>query len=104
MLLITRGVVIASTVVAALAELYLAEVAPSIFWIALGGFALLLAIGSRIRSIALPVLMPAMYLSPAILLALRLNTDFSKDIVWLLPLIGLCLSGSRLNEWSLPAR
>jgi hypothetical protein len=45
-----------------------------------------------------------MYLSPAIMLALGLFTDFSKDIVWLLPLLGLCLSGSGARQWSLPAR
>jgi hypothetical protein len=104
MQLITRGVVIASTIVAAFAELYLAEVAPPVFWIALGGFVLLLALGSRLRPIALRIVMPAMYLSPAIMLALGLFTDFSKDIVWLLPLLGLCLSGSGMREWSLPAR
>ena len=104
MQLITRGVVIASTVAAAFAELYLAEAARSIFWIALGGFVLLLAFGARFRPLALRVIMPAMYLSPAIMLALDLHTDFSKDIVWVLPLLGLCLSGGRLFEWSLPAR
>src|SRR4030095_8347727 len=71
---------------------------------ALGGFALLLAFGSRLRPIALRIVMPAMYLSPAILLALQIHEDFSKDIVWLLPLIGLSLSDWRAREWALPAR
>lgn len=101
---ISRGVVIASTIVAAFAELYLAEVAPSIVWIAVGGFVLLLAFGSRLRPIALRIVMPAMYLSPAILLALQINEDYKKDIVWLLPLIGLCLSDWRAREWALPSR
>jgi hypothetical protein len=104
MLLIFRGVVVASTIVAAFAELYLAEAARSIFWIAVAGFALLLAVGWRHRALALRVVMPAMYLSPAIMLALKLNTDFSKDIVWVLPLLGLCLSGRGARDWSLPAR
>jgi O-antigen ligase len=104
MLRAAKGIVIVSTVVAAFAELYLAEVPPSIFWIAVLGFFGLLAFGVRVRSAALAVVMAAMYLSPAILLALRLNTDFSKDIVWVLPLLGLCLSGGRLLEWSLPSR
>jgi hypothetical protein len=104
MLLITRGVVVASTVVAAFAELYLAEATRSMFWIALGGFAVLAAAGSRLRAPALRIIMPAMYLSPAIMLALDLHTDLSKDIVWLLPLLGLCLSGDRWRTWSLPAR
>jgi hypothetical protein len=38
------------------------------------------------------------------MLAFGLYTDYSKDVVWLLPLIGLCLSGSMLRGWSLPAR
>src|SRR4026207_1440873 len=104
MQLITRGVVIASTVVAAFVELYLAEVAPSIFWIALGGFILLLAFGSRLRPIALRIVMPAMYLSPAILLALQINEDYKKDIVWLLPVIGLCVSDWRAREGARPSR
>ena len=104
MLRAAKGIVIASTVVAAFAELYLAEVTPAIFWIAILGFFGAFAVGSQARSIALRVVMAAMYLSPAILLALRLNTDFSKDIVWVLPLLGLCLSGKGLLEWSLPPR
>ena len=56
------------------------------------------------RSIALRVLLPAMYLSPAILIGLQAGGDFSKDIVWLLPLLALCLSGTRSLEWSLPSR
>src|SRR5690349_19286244 len=104
MLLVTRGIVVASTVIAALVELYLVELAPSIFWIGLGGFVLLLAIGSRIRTQALTILMPAMYLSPALLLLLGIGPDFSKDMVWLAPLVGLCISGPRAFEWSLPKR
>src|SRR5689334_15502906 len=104
MLRAAKGIVIASTVVAAFAELYLAEAAPVIFWIAVLGFFGLFAMGAPARPVALRVAMAAMYLSPAILLALGLNTDFSKDIVWVLPLLGLCLSGGRLLEWSLPAR
>jgi len=104
MLLITRGVVIASTVVAAFVELYLAETVRPIFWIAVVGFATLLVWGPRVRPIALRVLLPAMYLSPAILIGLEAGGDFSKDIVWLLPLLALCLSGTRSFEWSLPAR
>src|SRR6476661_10591292 len=103
-MLITRGIVVASTVIAAVVELYLAEAARPVFWIAIAGFAGLLVFGARIRSQALRVVMPAMYLSPAILLATEMGGDFSKDIVWVLPLVGLCLSGPRVLEWSLPSR
>src|ERR1043165_116044 len=104
MLSISKGVVIASTVLAAFVELYLAETVRPVFWIAVIGFAALLVFGSRVRSVALRVLLPAMYLSPAILIGLQAGGDFSKDIVWLLPLLALCLSGTRSLEWSLPSR
>jgi len=104
MLQITRGVVLASTVLAAFVELYLAEAIRPIFWIAVVGFVALFVIGARVRSLALRVLLPAMYLSPAILIGLEAGGDFSKDVVWLLPLLGLCLSGTRSLDWSLPSR
>src|ERR1044072_8445155 len=104
MLRITRGVVVASTVAAALTELYLVEHAPSIFWMASGGFVLLIAIGWGIRRPALTILMPAIHLSPASLRLLGIGAAFSKDIVWVLPLAGLCLSGSGALKWSLPGR
>src|SRR5678816_2152883 len=92
---VTRGIVIVSTAAAALVEVYLAtEHAPPILWIALIGFAILLAIGSRVRPIALPVVLAATYLAPALLLIFNDGQDFSLDIVWLLPLLGLMLSGS----------
>jgi O-antigen ligase len=102
---VTRGIVIASTVAAALAEVYLAtEYAPQILWIALIGFAILLAIGSRVRQIALPLLLAATYVAPVLLLIFNDGQKFSLDIVWLLPLLGLILSGRDLLRWSLPLR
>ena len=90
--LLTRGVVIVSTVAAALAEAYLATSAPPVLWLALGGFILMVIAGSRLRAGALPILMAAMYLTPAIYLAWRGGEDFSLDSIWILPLLGLVLS------------
>lgn len=103
--LLTRVVVVASTVIAALLEAYLAaQYAPPVFYAAIGGFALLLIAGWRFRSDALPILMAALYLAPAMFLALNGGTDFSLDIIWILPLLGLTLSGPGAMQWSLPPR
>lgn len=102
---LTRVVVIASTVLAALVESVLATpYAPPVFFIAVAGFALMLFAGSRLRSGAMPILMAALYLTPAIYLALRGGEDFSLDTIWILPLLGLILSGSGVWQWSLPSR
>ena len=103
--LLTRVVVIASTVLAALVEGYLATpYAPAVFWAAVAGFALMLFAGSRLRAGAMPILMAALYLMPAIYLAWRGGEDFSLDTIWILPLLGLILSGSGVWQWSLPSR
>jgi hypothetical protein len=103
--LLTRVVVVASTVAAALIEGYLATpYAPPVFGIALVGFVLMLAAGSRVRGIGLPIVLAAMYVMPAIFLAVRGGEDFSLDTVWMLPLLGLLLSGTGVWQWSLPSR
>jgi len=104
---VTRAVVIASTVAAAFAEAYLAEpYAPGlpVFWISVAGFVLLLIAGQSFRSVALLCVMPALYLVPAIFLATQGGEHFSLDVIWILPLLGLCLSGRGALHWSLPAR
>ena len=106
MLRLTRGVVIASTVVAALVENYLAgPYHPYIFWSALAGFIALAATGERVRGIALPIVLAASYLLPGFLIAIdpAKQADFSLDIAWALPLLGLTLSNRPL-QWSLPQR
>src|SRR5690349_10357200 len=101
-----RGIVIASTIVAALAESYLAtQFHPIVFWFSIIGFAVLLVVGERVRNIALPAMAAAMYLTPAFFIAIdpARQAEFSLDIVWVLPLLGLSLSGAELR-WSLPQR
>lgn len=106
MLKAARIVVIVSTVAAALFESYLAtQYHPAIFWLSLIGFAVLAGAGERLRPLALPTLMAAAYVTPGILIALdpAKQADFGLDIVWVLPLLGLSLSG-RTADWSVPPR
>lgn len=103
--LFTRVVVIASTVLVALVEGYLATpYAPPIYKIAVAGFVLLLVAGARYRAVAMPVLMASLYLMPAILMIFNGGEDFSLDTIWILPLLGLMLSGPGTLQWSLPRR
>jgi hypothetical protein len=102
---LSRAIVVVSTVAAAFVEVYLATTyAPPVLWIALVGFVLLAIAGTRVRSSALPVLMATTCLAPAILLVVNKGEDFSLDIVWLLPLLGLLVAGPGGWRWSLPER
>ena len=100
---LTRVVVIASTAVAGFAEAYLGSVYhPQMLWIAAAGFALMLAVGRGWRPVAMPVLMAALYLAPAIMLVAWNARGYELDAVWILPLLGLILSDRGAMEWSLP--
>lgn len=102
---VARGIVVASTIVAALTETYLAtQYHPATLWISVIGFVALLVIGAQWRRVALPLLAAAMYLVLAMYIAAdpARQAGFGLDIVWVLPLLGLALSNGLL-EWSLPA-
>ena len=102
-----RGLVVVSTVAAALVEAYLANsLTPHLFWISLAVFVLMLVTGRRLRSLSLPIVMAAIYLMPAIFLTTvgaRIG-GYGLDIVWILPLLGVILSDRGALRWSLPAR
>jgi O-antigen ligase len=100
-----RILVIVSTVVAAFAEGYLgAGTSPSaILWTGVAGFFATLTLGQRWRSIAMPVVMAALYLTPAILYLAFNVVDYGLDAIWILPLLGL-LSDRGALQWSLPVR
>lgn len=101
-----RILVIASAVLAAMAEAFLASsYTPQLFWAALAGFVLLAAAGRLCRHTAMPVLMAALYLTPSLLLVTFNARGFEHDAIWMLPLLGLLLSDrDGLLRWSLPAR
>lgn len=102
-----RILVIASTVVAAFAEGYLGSgtsLVPEVLWIGGAGFVAMLAVGERWRSIAMPVLMAALYLAPTVLYLSFKAVDYSLDAIWILPLLGLILSDRGTLAWSLPDR
>ena len=102
-----RGLVVVSTIAAAIAEAYLANShSPHLFWISLAAFVLMVVAGQRLRSLSLPILMAAIYLMPAIFLTTvgaRIG-GYGLDIVWIMPLLGLILSDRGALQWSLPAR
>ena len=62
------------------------------FWIALTGFACCWR-SVLVRADALPLMMAALYLPPPSAPDFQRRTDFSLDIIWILPLLGLILSG-----------
>ncbi|HEX6163837.1 MAG TPA: hypothetical protein VFZ31_10750 [Vicinamibacterales bacterium] len=101
-----RVLVIVSAAIAVFAEAWQATTyAPEVFWIGVAGFGLLLMAGDRLRPIAMPIVMAALYLTPAILLTTldERGRGYGLDAIWMLPLFGLTLSGSGVQHWSLPA-
>src|SRR5215213_5163883 len=103
---VTRGIVIASTVFACWLEAYLANTyTPQIYWLSIAGFIVIAIAGRRLHSAAMPVVMAALYLMPAIYLATPIGTPgYGLDVIWILPLMGLIVSDRGAWEWSLPAR
>jgi hypothetical protein len=103
----TRVLVIASAVIAAAVETYLGTTyTPELKWIAIPSFVVALVAGERLRAIAMPIMMAALYLTPAVLLVTLGNRGrgYGQDVIWILPLLGLTLAGRGALEWSLPAR
>lgn len=103
---VTRALVVASAVIAALAVTYLTTAyAPLLRWAGIGGFVAMLISGQRVRAQALPALTALLYLAPAILLVTLSVRGYGVDVIWFLPLLGLMLSERRAwFEWSLPGR
>ena len=102
-----RMLVIGSAVLAAFVETYLgSQLTPEVFWVAIASFGVMLIAGQRLRAIVTPVLMMALYLTPAVLLIVlgERARGYALDVIWILPLLGLILSGTNAREWSLPER
>jgi O-antigen ligase len=103
---VLRAVVVLSTIVAAFLEAHFATMysPPMVWWIATAGFVLLLAAGSQLRAIAMPIVLASIYLTPAIFIATQGGSNYGLDVIWILPLLGLMLSDRGALQWSLPAR
>ena len=103
---VTRAIVVASTIVAAFAQTYLATMywPPQTIWIASASVLALAIAGDRLRSIALPAVLASIYFMPALLYVTRGGETFVLDFLWQMPLLGLTLSGRGAWRWSLPAR
>ncbi len=99
----TKSVVVVSTFAAALVELYLATpYRPTVMWIAIAGFAIAAIFGTRAQGILAPSILFSIYLMPAAYLVLLDYEHFSLEIVWILPLMGLIMSGRGAWHWALP--
>lgn len=101
---VTRVLVVASTAVAAYAEAILATpwLPPQTVWLVIAVAAALVIVGERARRLTLPILLPLMYLLPAVMIGWVGNENFSIEYVFLLPLLGLACSGPGALRWSLP--
>lgn len=103
---LTKAVVVASTLAAALVEVYLATTPlfPFIFWFSIALAAAWFVAGDRVRALGLPIAMGAMYLMPGVYWGLGIRELYGLEMIWILPLIGLIVSGRGAWEWSLPRR
>ena len=103
---LTRAMVIASTVLAAFAQTYVATFywPPQTIWIASASVIVLAIAGYRLRALALPAVLASIYFMPAFLYVTRGGETFVLDFLWQMPLLGLTLSGPGAERWSLPAK
>lgn len=102
---ITKGVVIASTLAAAFVQLYLATRlinVPLGFAVA-GAFVVAVAVGAWRPGPATAIVLAASYLAPAAYVIWSGFENYSFEIVWSLPLLGLIVSGRGATRWHLPA-
>ena len=102
----TKGLVVASTLVAAGVELYLATSATyaPLLPIALGAFVVAALAGARFPGQVSVAVLLLPYLARAVVLY-AFGTEYEPvEIVWALPLLGLILSGRGAWQWSFPAR
>ncbi|MGE0865853.1 MAG: O-antigen ligase family protein [Vicinamibacterales bacterium] len=102
----TKGVVIASTLVAAFTQLYLATRLTYIelMGLASAGFAAAAVAGLWRPGLVTTLLLSVVYVAPAIHVALGRFESASLEIAWALPLLGLILSGRDGWRWNVPPR
>ncbi|MDP2318560.1 MAG: O-antigen ligase family protein [Acidobacteriota bacterium] len=102
----TKGVVIASTLVAAFTQLYLATRLTylELMGVAAAGFAVALIAGLWRPGLVTTLLLSVVYVAPAIHVALGRFESASLEIAWALPLLGLILAGRDGWRWNVPPR
>ena len=102
---LTKAVVIASTLAAAFLQLYLATrlLYPQIFFIVAAAFLAAVAMGAWRPGPLTAVVMALSYLAPAVYVVWAGFENYSFEIIWALPLLGLLVSGREAWRWSLPA-
>ena len=103
---LTKAAVIASTLAAAFLQLYLATrlLYPQLFFIVAAAFLAAVAMGAWRPGPMTAVVMALSYLAPAAYGVWAGFENFSFEIVWSLPLLGLLISGRDAWRWSLPAQ
>ncbi len=102
----TKGVVIASTLVAAFTQLYLATrlTYVELMGLAAAGFAVAFVAGRWRPGLVTTLLLSVVYVAPAIHVVLGRFESASLEIAWALPLLGLVLSGRDGWHWNVPPR
>lgn len=102
---LTKGVVIASTLVAAFVQLYLATRLTNVplFFIVTGAFVVAVAAGAWRPGPATSIVLAMSYLAPAAYVIWSGFENYPFEIVWSLPLLGLLVSGRDAARWHLPA-
>lgn len=103
---LTKGVVIASTLAAAFVQLYLATrlLYPQLIVISVAVFVAVALAGAWRPGPVPAVLLAASYLAPAAYVLWPGFENYSFEILWSLPLLGLVVSGRDAWRWHLPPR
>lgn len=103
---LTKSVVIASTLAAAFVELYLATrlTYPQLFFVVAAAFVVALIAGSLRPGPATAVVLPMSYLAPAAYVIWAGFENYSFEVIWALPLLGLIVSGRDAWRWHLPGQ
>lgn len=102
----TKGVVIASTLAAAFVELYLATrlLYPQMFFVVAAAFAVAMVAGTQRPGPVTAIVLAVSYLAPAAYVIWAGFENYSFEIAWALPLLGVILSGRDAWRWHLPAQ
>jgi len=103
---VTKGVVIASTLVAAFVQLYLATrlTYPDLFYVVTAVFVTAVAVGRWRPGPATSLVLAVSYLAPAAYVIWAGFENYNFEIMWSLPLLGIIVSGRDRWRWNLPAR